>query len=97
MIGSNIISRRAALTWLPRSPDLNVPDYNLWGYQKERVYIDRPENLEELKDNIRRKISAISPATLHSVMTNALVSNTKEYYLPELVYMQISRISFRWM
>ena len=33
MLGNNIISRRAALTWPPRSPDLL-----LWGYLKERVH-----------------------------------------------------------
>ena len=72
MFGNNI-SRRAALTWLPRSPDLNVLDYYLWGYLKERFYINKPENLEDLKDAIRRKILTISPATLRSVMNNALV------------------------
>ena len=35
--------------------------------------INRPENLEELKYNIRREIRAINPATLRSVMNNALV------------------------
>ena len=34
MFGNNIISRRAALTWPPRSPDLNDLDYYLWGYKK---------------------------------------------------------------
>ena len=38
-----------------------------------KVYINRPENLEDLKDNIRREICAISSATLCSVMNNALV------------------------
>ena len=73
MFGNNIIYRRATLTFPPRSPDLNVPDYYLWGYLKERVYINRPENLKDLKDNIRREVRVISPATLHFVMNNALV------------------------
>ena len=70
MFGNNITSRRAALTW----PDLNAPDYYLWGYPRERVYINRPENLEDMKDNIWREIRAISPATLSSVMNNSLVT-----------------------
>ena len=69
--GNNIIFRRAGLSWPPRLPDLNAPDYYLWGYPKERVYINMPENLEDLKDDIRREIRAISPATLRSVMDNA--------------------------
>ena len=42
------------------------------GYLKERVYINRPKNLEDAKDNIRREIR-INPATLRFVMNNALV------------------------
>ena len=74
--GNNIISRRAALTWPPWSPDLNAPHSNLWEYLEEIVYINRPENLEDLKDNIRREIRAISPVTLRSVMNNALASSS---------------------
>jgi len=73
MFGNNIISRRATLAWPPRSPDLTAPDYFLWGYLKERVYTNKPETLEDLKENIRREIHAINPATLRSVMNNALV------------------------
>ena len=62
-------SRRVALTWLPRSPDLIAPDYYLW----DRVNVNRPENLEDLKDDIKREICAISLATLRSVMNNVLV------------------------
>ena len=55
------------------SPNLNSPDYYLLGYLKATAYINRPEKLEDLKGNIRREISAIIPATLRSVMNNALV------------------------
>ena len=72
MFSNSIIFSWAALTWPTRSPDLNVPDYHLWRYLKERVYINRPENIEELMDNIRWEICVISPATLRSVMNNAL-------------------------
>ena len=64
MLGNNIISRRAALTWLPKLPDLSAPNYHLWGYLKERDYINRPENLEDFKDNIRQEIRDICLATL---------------------------------
>ena len=40
---------------------------------ERRVFINRAENLEDLKGNIRRKIRAISPAMLRSVMNNVLV------------------------
>ena len=63
MFGNNII-------WPLRSPNVNALDCYLWGYLKE--YINRPWNLEDLKNNIRRELRAISPATLRSVMNNAL-------------------------
>ena len=47
--------------------------YYLLEYLKEGVNINRSDNLVDLKDNIRREIRAISPATLRSVMNNALV------------------------
>ena len=63
MFGNTIISRWAALTCLSRSPDL-----------KERVYMNRAANLEDWRStNLRHEIRAISPATLHSVMNNALI------------------------
>ena len=62
MFGNNTISRRVALTWSPKSPDLNTPDYYL---------LNSPDNLEDLKDNIKREIRAINPATIRSLMNNA--------------------------
>ena len=69
MFGNDTISRRAALIQPPRSPDLNAPNNYVWEYRKEKVYINRPENLEDL----RREIRTISPATMRSEMNNALV------------------------
>ena len=33
-----------------RSPDLNPCDFFLWGYLKSKVYSNRPQSIEELKD-----------------------------------------------
>jgi hypothetical protein len=38
--------------WPPWSPDLTPPDYFLWGYMKQVVYSNRPQTIEELKQNI---------------------------------------------
>ena len=45
--------------WPPRSPDLSICDFFLWGYLKEKVFRSRPHNLEELKMRIREEIAAI--------------------------------------
>ena len=42
------------------SPDLNLCDYFLWGYPKERIYDNNPQTLADLKDNIRREIRRIT-------------------------------------
>ena len=43
-------------SWAPHSPDLNPPDFFLWGYLKDRVYKSNPGSVEELKVEIRREI-----------------------------------------
>ena len=40
-----IISRGCDFPWPPRSPDLSPPDFFLWGYLKERVYLSKPRNV----------------------------------------------------
>ena len=55
-----------------RSPDLTGPDFFLWGYLKEKVYVNKPQTLQQLKNNIRAEIRALEPETLRGVMENAL-------------------------
>jgi hypothetical protein len=54
--------------WPPRSPDLTPPDYFLCGYLKQVVYSNRPQTIEDLKENIA--ISNISQETLKKVVRN---------------------------
>ena len=51
-----LISRRTDFPWPPYPPDLNPPDYFLWGYLKERIYNNNPKTLADLKDNIKSEI-----------------------------------------
>lgn len=67
-----IISKNGDLRWPPRSPDLTAPDFFLWGYLKEKVYVNKPRTLQELKNNIRDEIAAITPETLNNVMKNVI-------------------------
>lgn len=61
------IGRRGTIEWPPRSPDLTPLDFFLWGYLKSKVYIDRPQNLEDLKHRIRLEIRNITPEMIHNV------------------------------
>ncbi len=43
------IGRSGPIAWPPRSPDLTINDFWLWGYLRDTVYRDpRPNTLEEL-------------------------------------------------
>lgn len=65
-----LISRFGDIPWPPRSPDLTPMDFFLWGYLKERVYTNNPQNIADLKENIRREIGAIEPSLLQLVARN---------------------------
>jgi hypothetical protein len=56
--------------WPARSPDLNPCDFYLWGNLEQKVYKPNPHTTEELKENIRNEVSAISPGELQRVITN---------------------------
>ena len=49
LFGNRVISRFSDIPWPPRSPDLSVCDFFLWGYFKNRVYTTQPRTLDELK------------------------------------------------
>ena len=71
VFGDNLISLRTDKIWPPHSPDLNPPDYYLWGYLKDCVYRDPvPNDIEQLKTNIRNRINDIDHDTLAKVMDN---------------------------
>ena len=57
--GDRLISRRTDFPWPPYSPDLNPPDYFLWGYLKERIYNNNPKTLADLKGNTKSEIKKI--------------------------------------
>ena len=54
-----LISRRCDPEWAPHSPDLNPPDFYLWGYLKDNVYTNNPQTIPDLKAATAPKIRAI--------------------------------------
>lgn len=67
---THLISRSGDIAWPARSPDLTVPDFFLWGYLKDRVYVNKPQTIQALKDNIRQEIADLEPEMLENVMQN---------------------------
>ncbi|GFT66837.1 transposable element Tc3 transposase [Trichonephila clavipes] len=68
--GDRLISRFGPVNWPPRSCDLTPLNYFLWGYVKSLVYVNKPQTLDHLEDNIRRVIADIRPQMLEKVIEN---------------------------
>ena len=65
-----IISRRADVVWSPRSDDLALVDYYLWGAVKDKCYAHKPETIDALKHNIREAIGEIQLHIIDNVLKN---------------------------
>ena len=61
------IGRRGPIKWPPRSPDITSLDFFLWGYLKSKVYVNRPNIVDDLKQRIRQEIRLISPKVIENV------------------------------
>ena len=54
--------------WPPRSPDLTVCDFFLWGYVKDRVYVPPlPATVDELQERITAAVKSVTPDKLQRV------------------------------
>ncbi|GFW97518.1 uncharacterized protein TNCV_4991931 [Trichonephila clavipes] len=68
--GDRLISRFGPVNWPPRSCDLTLLDYFLWGCVQSLVYADKPQTLDHLEDSIRHVIADIRPQMLEKVIEN---------------------------
>ncbi|GFG39802.1 hypothetical protein Cfor_10577 [Coptotermes formosanus] len=56
------------LPWPPRSPDVTVCDFFLWGYIKDRVYVPpMPRDLAQLRQSIVGAVAAVDRQMLQRV------------------------------
>ena len=65
-----LISRRRVPEWSPHSPDLNPPDFYLWGILKDHVYQINPQTISELKEAITQQICGIAREKCVRVIDN---------------------------
>jgi len=68
--GEQFISHLGSVNWPPRSCDITVLDFFLWGYVKSKVYMDKPATIEALEANITRVIDQIPLEMLERVIEN---------------------------
>ena len=73
------------------TPDLNLCDFFHWGCLKSKVYSNRSQSIEQLKDAIRQEITAIPHEMTHQVIDNfceplrQCVDNNG-YHLTDLIF-----------
>ncbi|GFS58695.1 uncharacterized protein TNCV_4518421 [Trichonephila clavipes] len=89
--GDRPISRFGHVNWPLRSCDLTPLDYFLWGYVKSLVYVDKPQTLDHLEDNIRRVIADIRPQMLEKVIENwtsrlDYIRTSRGSSMPEIIF-----------
>jgi len=91
IFGNRIISRSSAFGRPPQLPDLTAPDFFLWGYLKDWVYINKPRTIIKLKENIREEIKALTSKSLTAIMKHTmerarLCEAAKERHLNDVVF-----------
>ncbi|GFX97537.1 uncharacterized protein TNCV_2840971 [Trichonephila clavipes] len=94
--GDRLISRFGPVNWPPRSCDLTLLDYFLWGYVKSLVYADKPQTLDHLEDNIRRVIADIRPQMLEKVIENwtsrlDYIRASRGSHMPEIIFKMVQQ------
>ena len=65
-----VISRKGDYNWPPISYDLTPLDFFLCGYDKDKVYADVPQSMQELLEKIRAVIDEIEPQMCENVVEN---------------------------
>ena len=68
--GKNFISRSGPVYWSPRSCDLTLLDYCLWGYVNAHDYTDNSASINALEVNIEAFIREIPYKMLERVWQN---------------------------
>ena len=54
------VGRGGPIPWPPRSPDLSLLDFFLWGYIKNIVYAEKIRNIQHLQERITSAIETVT-------------------------------------
>lgn len=66
------IGNKGPHLWPPRSPDLSILDFFVWGFIKNKVYCTLSNTLEELRNKIQLAAQEITPDMLRKSRNNLL-------------------------
>lgn len=65
------IGRGSLFAWPPRSPDLTVLDFYLWGRIKDIVYKTRPTTRDNMIERIENALNSISRAEIETAVSSS--------------------------
>ena len=68
--GARIISKRSAIEWPARSPDLNPLDYSFWGMAMKKVWEENPKTLDDLKTVVEDFFSSLPEDLVRRTVAN---------------------------
>ncbi|KAJ4449729.1 hypothetical protein ANN_01133 [Periplaneta americana] len=74
--------RGSAAEFPPRSPDLTLPDFYIWGVLKDTVYATKPQTLEELRVQIEHACDDIPLETIQLVAARRLIEISQHVWPP---------------
>lgn len=63
---------RKLLPWPPRSPDLTMLDFYLWGVLQHQVHLEETNSIDELIDTVVQKSLEVTEETLIRVQRNLI-------------------------
>lgn len=66
------VGENRLLPWPPRSPDLNMLDFFLWGTLQHRVYLNDNETIEDVANTITDEIAEIPAEFLSNTQENLI-------------------------
>ena len=66
------MGRGGPIQWPARSPDLSPLDFWLWGYLKNKVYVNEVTTLDQLRQAITDEMQAIPATMVHSATLGAV-------------------------
>lgn len=68
--GDHLITTNGPIRWPPRSPDLSILDFFLWGYLQNKIYTVQFERIEDLRGAVEREFRALQAQPL--IILNSL-------------------------
>ena len=72
-VANRVKSRGLKNPWPPRSSDLNLCDFYVWGKQKDKVYGAQHVSVVELKSSITRHVRCVKIEILNAAVDHAIL------------------------